>query len=344
MTRTTIDLGDPGWRGALSRNASLRLFASDDLEETRTRVGGVMKPHALGVVGGRQRLRARMHHAAFGDTSISRLGYGACVSITPDTLDDFFLVQMPISGVASIASGDETIDSTPRLASVLSPTEPIRMRWAAESDQLLVRIPRTTLERAHAAQLGRAPGDTGRRREPLRFALGLDWQASPAWRNLTTYLLACADEGVDAARHPLLASRIDQLVVGTLLAVQPHNFSAAPPPRCAEVLPRHVRRVEDHLHAHADEPIAPADLARLAGVSLRSLYAGFRRYRGIGPMECLKRVRLDRARADLLDRAPGGGTTVADVALRWGFGHLGRFAADYRARFGEPPSRTLRGG
>jgi AraC-like DNA-binding protein len=34
--------------------------------------------------------------------------------------------------------------------------------------------------------------------------------------------------------------------------------------------------------------------------------------------------------------------TVADVAFRWGFNHLGRFAAFYRTRYGVPPSRTLR--
>ncbi|MFP5477787.1 MAG: helix-turn-helix domain-containing protein, partial [Gammaproteobacteria bacterium] len=38
----------------------------------------------------------------------------------------------------------------------------------------------------------------------------------------------------------------------------------------------------------------------------------------------------------------GGSTHVAGVALRWGFGHLGRFSADYRARFGEYPSETVR--
>jgi AraC-like DNA-binding protein len=31
------------------------------------------------------------------------------------------------------------------------------------------------------------------------------------------------------------------------------------------------------------------------------------------------------------------------VALRWGFTHYGRFAAQYRQRFGCSPSQTLRG-
>jgi AraC-like DNA-binding protein len=34
--------------------------------------------------------------------------------------------------------------------------------------------------------------------------------------------------------------------------------------------------------------------------------------------------------------------TVAAVAHRWGFAHLGRFAYAYRARFGVSPSETLR--
>jgi transcriptional regulator GlxA family with amidase domain len=31
------------------------------------------------------------------------------------------------------------------------------------------------------------------------------------------------------------------------------------------------------------------------------------------------------------------------VAARWGFGHPGRFAGAYRARYGRSPSETLRG-
>ncbi|WP_410468237.1 helix-turn-helix domain-containing protein [Amycolatopsis methanolica] len=57
-------------------------------------------------------------------------------------------------------------------------------------------------------------------------------------------------------------------------------------------------------------------------------------------MAYLQNVRLDRAHQDLLDTDPSR-TTVTHVASRWGFTHLGRFAAAYRARYEEPPSRTL---
>lgn len=39
---------------------------------------------------------------------------------------------------------------------------------------------------------------------------------------------------------------------------------------------------------------------------------------------------------------PGDGVTVTDIAQQWGFSHLGSFATQYRRRFGETPSRTLK--
>ena len=54
----------------------------------------------------------------------------------------------------------------------------------------------------------------------------------------------------------------------------------------------------------------------------------------------LKDIRLERARAELL--AGGDGVSVTTVAMAWGFTHLGKFSNDYRARFGELPSQTLR--
>jgi len=46
-------------------------------------------------------------------------------------------------------------------------------------------------------------------------------------------------------------------------------------------------------------------------------------------------VRRDLQRADPSEK-------IADVANRWGFWHMGQFAADYRRQFGELPSETLK--
>lgn len=64
---------------------------------------------------------------------------------------------------------------------------------------------------------------------------------------------------------------------------------------------------------------------------------------GMPPMQYLRTVRLRGVREELLGLDPEDSTTVAEVATRWGFTHLGRFAQYYRARYGEPPSPTRRG-
>jgi AraC-like DNA-binding protein len=320
--------------GAALAATSRRLFASHDLEETRSMVGRVMKPHELRLTGPAQRLDARMHHLAFGDVSVSRLKYGAEVEIGPGPLEDFYLVQTPLTGHALIESGHEHVDSGPEVASVLSPTEPTSMRWSADNDQLMVRIARPLMERALLAQLGRPAG------EPLVFQPGFLWRECSAWRCLMSYLLDCSAQNIDFVHNKLLTAQIEQLVVTTLLSMQPHNSGGAQPARRTAILPRHVRRVEEYLQAHAHEPVSAEQLAELAGVSLRSLYAGFKDFCGVSPMQYLKGLRLDRARADMLNLPDV--TSVAGVAMRWGFAHLGRFSADYRERFGESPSETLR--
>ncbi len=81
-------------------------------------------------------------------------------------------------------------------------------------------------------------------------------------------------------------------------------------------------------------------MADAAGVSVRRLQEGFREYVGMSPREYLNDVRLARVNRELSD--PGAGTSVTDVAMKWGFTHTGRFAATYRRKYGEGPSDTLR--
>ena len=89
------------------------------------------------------------------------------------------------------------------------------------------------------------------------------------------------------------------------------------------------------MHAHPDHPHTTASLARMAGVGVRNLQAGFRNHVNMSPMAYLRQIRLCRVHDDLYS---GRAATIADAAHRWGFGHLGRFAADYRAKYGALPS------
>ena len=76
------------------------------------------------------------------------------------------------------------------------------------------------------------------------------------------------------------------------------------------------------------------------GVSQRTLEYAFRERLGASPMEFIRRLRLHAVRRALL-AAEHGNATVAESAMTFGFYQLGRFAAEYRALFGELPSATL---
>ena len=103
-----------------------------------------------------------------------------------------------------------------------------------------------------------------------------------------------------------------------------------------------LRRALEFINEHADEPISLSEIAIAARLSPRGLQAAFRRRLDTTPLAHLRSVRMQRAHRDLQNAEPGDGLSVAAVAARWGFAHLGRFAIEYRRRFGIYPSQTLR--
>src|SRR5215218_1182006 len=109
----------------------------------------------------------------------------------------------------------------------------------------------------------------------------------------------------------------------------------------AAPMPGDLVRALEWLRAHLGEPIQLETLAGAAGVRPRTLEAHFKAFLGTTPLEWLRRMRLARARQELLNPAPG--TTVTAVALASGFTQLGRFAGQYREAYGELPSTTLQG-
>jgi AraC-like DNA-binding protein len=140
--------------------------------------------------------------------------------------------------------------------------------------------------------------------------------------------------------HPLVADRVASGLVSLLLASMPHNKSHAIDKAGKGTAPFFVRRAEQFIEEHACEAIALADLTGVAGVSVRALQTGFRRFRDTTPMAYLRCIRLELARTELA-KAGQQRPSVAAVANAFGFGHLGRFARDYERRFGELPSQTL---
>lgn len=165
---------------------------------------------------------------------------------------------------------------------------------------------------------------------PARDALER-WRA--ALSSATSVLL-------DVSAAPLLRLNAQLPLARALLSLYPWFSSSMAAALRSPSLAR-ARIAIEFLHHHAHEPITPADAARSAGLHTRSLQQAFQRHLGVSPTAYLRDIRLDRARVALTAGSMET-DTVAAVAHEWGFGHLGRFSASYRTRFGERPCDTLR--
>ncbi|MCA7084518.1 helix-turn-helix transcriptional regulator [Cupriavidus sp. DB3] len=148
-------------------------------------------------------------------------------------------------------------------------------------------------------------------------------------------------DGGPHAIAPDIVQSVQDAVIFAMLKEIPHNYSVYMARRHTGPSPRHVRRAIEYIHANATAALGLADIANAARVSIRTLQAGFAKFKGFTPMGYVKRVRLEGAHADL--RTAGAEQSIADIARRWGFSHLGQFARDYRMAFGETPSETRRG-
>ena len=106
--------------------------------------------------------------------------------------------------------------------------------------------------------------------------------------------------------------------------------------------PHDLRLAVKLMRAAVRDPISVAEIAQRCGVSERTLRKHFRAFLGVSPARYLRWLRLAAARDALLSGALG--FSVTEIAKRFEFNHFGRFAEQYRRRFGESPSATLRRG
>jgi AraC family ethanolamine operon transcriptional activator len=101
---------------------------------------------------------------------------------------------------------------------------------------------------------------------------------------------------------------------------------------------RVLRRAEAYLEANADATLRIDNLCAAACTSVATLERSFREVLGLTPRRYLTLRRLARVRSELLNGDPG--ESITDVAMRWGFFHLGRFAQEYGQLYHERPSQT----
>ena len=139
-----------------------------------------------------------------------------------------------------------------------------------------------------------------------------------------------------AALRSQLTHNLPSTLLRALAAVRGKCPAITGPKRLAT-----LARAEKFIEQNAFHEIGVGDICEATGVSERTLQYAFIQKFGMGPKEYLNAFRLFLVRRQLRAADPRK-TKVADVANECGFWHMGQFAADYRERFEELPSQTLR--
>jgi AraC-like DNA-binding protein len=270
---------------------------------------------------------SRFELVGVGPVKIARMEVGIPVAIDTDH-SEAYGVNAPLAGHLPSRFGRTLVEADPDLAAVNSPNTQLHIsRW--DGPVLSFRVESAFLEREYERVLGR-------RFKSLPYGLDLRTPQGRDWRRMVhlNYQLMMGSES-DLFESPQFAQQLaSAMVTALLLATEPGTVNERIGNR-----PRIVRQVIAAIDEDPGHPWSPSELAERAGVSVRRLQQGFREYVGRTPFQYLHDVRLDRAHHDLVHAEEG--TTVTDVALRWGLTHTGRFAADYRRRFGRTPSQTL---
>ncbi|MCP4405126.1 MAG: AraC family transcriptional regulator [bacterium] len=136
-------------------------------------------------------------------------------------------------------------------------------------------------------------------------------------------------ERLDTLRSMILGIALDcndQLTSGTSSSRLTHLHIAS--------------NARDFIETNYDTPITAGMLCQVTGTGLRTLQRAFEEHFELTPSQYLKLRRLNAVHLELMqchDRE----ITVTEIALRHGFGHLGRFSQSYRSLFRETPKSTL---
>lgn len=313
------------------------LVATRDVEEARAAVGKLFCEHRLEPLSPGHTIDMRLRVDQMGPMGLVHLDYGGTVKIAPRPLSTFYLVQIPLAGKAFVEQGGAQITSTPKLASVLSPTRSATMTWQQGNPQRCVYLSRALVENELMRMTGTQVS------APLQFDLGMDLRASgPAsWIRTVNFLCAEAVQGGLVASLDTCPESMARTVAYTLLLAQHHNYSdqVARASRAAQPL---AQRLVTLIDAHLVEPLGAAEIAEFLSVSVRALRETCRAEFGMTPVALVRERRLLAAREQLQNRTNAADRAVTEAALGVGFTHLGRFAGDYRERFGESPRETVR--
>jgi AraC-like DNA-binding protein len=293
-------------------------------------------PHRLRLLGPLDSFGFIQRVTRVGPITVGDITYETDVALDFDETRASYHLCVPIRGWLESRHRGQQLISTPALASVYRPDAAIGTRWPGGSRHLAVKIDQVAVDRALETLVDSPIGS------PIAFdaALPLTAGAAQDWVRLLLMVHRQLERPDSLFGHSVVLDPLVESLIYGFLLVANHPYRAALAAPAEPGRPTAVRDAIDIIEAGPHLPLTTSTLALQCHVSVRTLQEGFRRHVGMSPMAYLRVVRLRRAHSDLRSAHPSH-TTVAAIAHRWGFAHLGRFATAHTAMYGETPYQAL---
>jgi AraC family transcriptional regulator len=150
--------------------------------------------------------------------------------------------------------------------------------------------------------------------------------ADPVLQEVTSSLF----EALRAGAPDLYA----ETVAGFLMAHVLLRYPGFVPPKTESPACHRLRRVDEFMHDHLDEPLSLEDIAREVGLSRFHTLRLFKSAFGETPVRRLTRLRMERAKTCLTT----SDEPVTEIAFRCGYENPAHFASAFRRWTGASPT------
>lgn len=254
----------------------------------------------------------------------------ACGAMPPDMV----CIGLVADGVEATRYNTATIE--PDEIQVYPQGVDLLYHASAASRWILCTVPEAALQEVALARSGRPLRLPKRDALPLRLTRG---QRGRLIRLADDAFAIGRSLGASGISTDLAAQMASGLLHGYVEALVEAEVDSHRSRRSAARQHLHLVLACERLALSGDDIESLDEIARRSGYSRRALELIFNRSVGMPPGRWFMNLRLNGALRELL--APSPGCRVIDVATRWGFRHLPRFAEHYRRAFGELPSQTL---
>jgi len=277
------------------------------------------------------RREAMLIHRQVSGLDFCRIRYGSETRVTSTALRDKFHIQIMLSGscLQRHSNGRRVLHAGDLI--VINPQDEVDFTYSDDCEKFILKIPVSLIGKVCGLQRWCLPAEGLRFDDKVYKLTDLEGIAQ-------LLSLVCSEIESENVIRAVQEHYVQIIIIKALT-----SFLTNLDVKGVGVQSPVLRNVLQYIEGNLKQDLTPEALARYANVSVRSLYVLFDQHMGEPPRRYFVSRKLDMIRAALLN-ADGRKKSITELAMDYGFTHLGRFSAEYKARFSELPSETLKYG